>query len=243
MVTILTAHQPLYIPYCGFFQKVSMADVFCLWDDVQYTQDSYINKNSIKNGNGQLLLTVPIHTENFMDKTIKDMTIDNTHGWRKNHWSSITVSYGANAPYFESYKDFFEDVYRRDWEKIVDLDEHILRYLLKELKINAEFLKASDLHFEGKKNDRILDMCLKLNADLLIFGQTGETYADTAMFEAKGVKLHFQKYKHPRYPQLYGQFIPNLSIIDLLFCFGEKSYDILTKNNLTKQDLIKKYLA
>lgn len=240
---MLTAHQPQYLPWLGLFQKISMSDVFCLWDDVQFTQDSFIHRNNIKNPNGPLLLTVPIHTENFMEKTIKDMDIDNGHAWKRNHWNSISFSYAANAPYFESYKDFFEDTYKKDWEKIVDLDEHILRYMLKELKIEVEFLKSSGLQFEGKKNDRILDMCLKLNADVLVFGQTGETYADEAMFAEKGVKLYFQKYKHPKYPQLYGNFTPNLSAIDLLFCFGEKSRDILTKNNPTREDIVKKFSA
>jgi hypothetical protein len=241
MTKILTAHQPLYIPWLGFFQKVAMSDIFCLWDDVQFTPDAYIHRNRIKGPNGPILLTVPIHLKDYLEKTIKDMEIDNSQNWRRVHWNTMLVSYERKAPYFNSYKDFFEGIYKREWHKISDLDEYILKYLFKELKINVEFLKASELHFEEKKSDRVLDMCLKLNADLYIFGEGGEKYADRGKFLENGMKIHFQKYKHPDYPQLYGDFATNLSVLDLLFCFGERSYDIMTRGNPTKEDIIKKY--
>jgi hypothetical protein len=241
MVSVLTAHQPLYIPWLGFFQKVSMSDVFCLWDDVQFTPDGYIHRNRIKGPNGPILLTVPVHMKNYYEKTINNIHIDNSQKWKKAHWNSILVSYAKKAPYFKSYSDFFEDVYRREWDVISDLDEHLLKYLFKELRINVDFIKASDLHFEGKKSDRILDMCNQLNADLYIFGEGGEKYADKAMFQEKGMKICFQRYRHPEYPQLYGNFVPNLSVLDLLFCYGEKSADILKADNPGKEHLIKKY--
>lgn len=243
MVRVLTAHQPLYLPWLGFFQKVSMSDTFCLWDDVQFTNDSFIHRNSIKSPNGPVLLTVPIHMENFKDKTIRDMDIDNTQAWSSKHWNTISTAYGSSAPYFESYRDFFEDVYKRKWEKIIDLDEYLIKHLFKELKISVDYVKASDIGFEGKKNDRILDMCVKMNSDILIFGQSGETYADLTKYREAGKALHFQKYRHPKYPQLYGPFVPNLSIVDLLFCYGEKAGEILAKNNPTRQELISKYLS
>lgn len=241
MVSVLTAHQPLYMPWLGFFQKVSMSDVFCLWDDVQFTPDGYIHRNRIKGPNGPMLLTVPVHMKNYYETTINNIHIDNSQKWKKAHWNSIIVSYAKKAPYFKSYSDFFEDVYRRDWDVISDLDEHLLKYLFKELRINVEFIKASDLHFEGKKSDRILDMCNQLKADMYIFGEGGEKYADKAMFQEKGMKIYFQKYRHPEYPQLYGNFVPNLSVLDLLFCYGEKSADILKADNPGKEHLIKKY--
>jgi len=241
MTTILTAHQPLYLPWIGFFHKVSMSDIFCMWDDVQFSPTDYIHRNRIKGPNGWIWLTVPVHTHGHRDMTIREMPIDNSQNWRRIHWNSIQVSYGSKAPYYDSYSDFFEDAYQKNWERIADLDEYLLRYLLKELGISVEFLKASDHRFEGKKSDRVLDMCLRLGADVYIFGELGEEYADTDEFAAQGVKVYFQNYRHPVYPQLYGDFVSHLSAIDLLFCFGEKARDILTKKNPTRQDLIKKF--
>lgn len=218
-----------------------MSDEFCLWDDVQFSPNYYTHRNLIKNPNGPILLTVPIHTRDHREKTIKDMQIDNSHNWQRIHWNSLKIAYEKKAPYFECYSDFFEQVYQKKWEYIVDLDEYLLKYLLNELGISVTFLKASEQQFEGEKSERVLDMCIKLGANLYIFGEMGEEYADKASFQEKGVKLYFQKYKHPVYPQLYGDFVTHLSVLDLLFCFGEKSYEILTRGNPTKEDLIKKF--
>jgi hypothetical protein len=182
MSTILTAHQPLYIPWLGFFQKLSMSDIFCLWDDVQFSPTDYIHRNRIKSPNGPVWLTVPIHSKDHREKTIKDMCIDTSQNWRRVHWNSLVVSYGKKAPFFECYSTFFEDIYKKDWEKIADLDECILKYLIKELGISVTFIKASEQHFEGKKSERVLDMYEKLGADLYIFGEMGEDYADKTLF-------------------------------------------------------------
>lgn len=241
MTTILTAHQPLYIPWLGFFQKISMSDVFCVLDDVQFTPNDYIHRNRIKGPNGPVWLTIPVKTKGHLDKTINDITIDNSQTWKRKHWISLVVAYGKKAPYFESYSDFFKDTYKREWERVVDIDIHILQYLLKELGISVTFLRSSEQHFEGKKSERVLDMCQKLGADMYIFGEMGKNYADTAKFSKHSISIYFQKYKHPIYPQLYGNFVSHLSVLDLLFCFGEKSYDIITMNNPQKVDLMKKF--
>ena len=238
MTTILTAHQPLYLPWLGFFHKVAMSDVYVFMDDVQFINNDYIHRNKIKTSEGWTWLTVPILSDEHLNKKIKDMQIDNKKRWNKKHWKSIYFSY-AKAPYFESYSDFFEEVYKKNWDKITDLDEYLLRYLLKELGISVKFVKASEQNFEGQKSDRVLDMCVKLGADAYIFGELGKDYANVEDFEKKGIKVYFQNYKHPVYPQLYGEFVSRLSIIDLLFCYGERSYDILMKNNPTKEDLIR----
>lgn len=239
MTTVLTAHQPLYLPWLGFFHKIACSDVFCLWDDVQFIQKDFIHRNKIKNPNGPMWLTVPVHTKGYRDKVINDMVIDNSKHWRKNHWKSILISY-QKAPYFDSYKDFFEDLYRTQWEKIAELDEQIIRYLLKELGIDVKFLKASELNFEGTKSDRVLDMCIKLEADVYIFGALGKDYARVEDFEKKNIKVYFQNYNHPTYPQLFNDFEPNLSIIDLLFNYGEKSFECLMDGNVTKKDIMTK---
>jgi hypothetical protein len=237
MTTILTAHQPLYLPWLGFFHKVAMSDIFVFMDDVQFINDDYIHRNKIKMPTGWIWLTVPILSKEHLNKKIKDMQIDNDKNWNKKHWKSISSNY-AKAPYFESYKDFFENIYEKKWDNLADLDECLLKYLLKELKISVKLIKASEQNFEGKKSDRILDMCMKLGADAYIFGELGKNYADVEDFENKGVKVYFQKYVHPVYSQLHGDFVSHLSIIDLLFCYGEKSYDILMRENPTRDDLI-----
>ena len=238
MMTVLTGHQPLYLPWLGFFHKVAMSDVYVFMDDVQFINEDYIHRNKIKGPTGWVWLTVPVLSKDHLDKTIREMYIDNKKMWNKKHWKSIYYNY-SKAPYFESHADFFEKTYKKKWDKIADLDEYLLKYLFKELGISTKFVKASEQNFEGKKSERILDMCTKLGADAFVFGKMGMDYADIKSFEGKNIKVYFQNYKHPTYQQLYGEFISHLSIVDLLFCHGEKSRDILMEGNPTREDLIK----
>ena len=110
-----------------------------------------------------------------------------------------------------------------------DLNEHILKIFLKELNIKINFLKASDYDFTGKGSELVLDMCKKL-ADYYIFGEQGKNYADEREFQKNEIKIFFQKYNHPKYTQLHGKFISNLSVIDLLFNEGSNSLEKIVKN-------------
>ncbi len=113
----------------------------------------------------------------------------------------------------------------------------MLKWFLEQLDIKIEFSKASDYKFEGTKSDLVLNMCKQLGADLYIFGELGKDYAKVDDFKEHGIRVIFQEYKHPVYPQMFGDFIPNLSVIDLLFNCGPNSRDIIMSNNLTKNEL------
>jgi len=235
---ILTAHQPVYLPWLGLFHKIALADKYVLLNEVQYLHRDWMNRNKIKTGSGLIWLTVPVlHKEHRGDITSKKK-IYNDDNWMKKHLDAIYFNY-KKTPFFEDYYPFFEDVYNKEWLFLADLNEYMLKWFLKELNINTEFVKDSDYTFEGDKSDLIVDMCKKLGADTYIFGKLGKDYAIKQDFDNAGIKLIFQDYNHPQYPQRFGEFAPNLSIIDLLFNCGPKSYEILMSNNMIKSDLKK----
>ena len=183
-------------------------------------------------------LTVPVLTKGHRERTIKEILINNSINWRKKHWKSILLAY-KKAPFFNKYSDFLEDVYKREWELLTELNEHMLKWFLDVLGIKVTFLDASEFHFSGEKSDLVLDMCKCLKADIYIFGEMGKDYANIELFEKEDIKIIFQEYKHPGYPQLHGNFISHISILDLLFNCGDSSLDILMEGNLTKEDIIK----
>ena len=237
---VLTAHQPVYLPWLGLFHKIAISDAFCYFDDVQYLKKDWNNRNKIKTPNGAIWLTVPVLTKNYREKPIRQIEINNSINWRKKHWKSIYLSY-KKASYFNQYADFFEDVYNKEWRYLTEINEYMLKWFLKELGIKVKYYKASELNFKGYKSGLIFDMCKKIGADIYIFGTLGKDYAKEENFNKKGIKIYFQDYKHPVYQQLYGEFIPYMSIVDLLFNCGNKSLEILMQNNIIKQDLITKY--
>jgi hypothetical protein len=136
MVTILTAHQPSYLPWLGFFHKLAISDIYVSLDTVQYEKNSFINRNKVKTPNGVVWLTVPVMTKGHLSKTINDMKINNSAKWKIKHWKTLLLY--QKTPYFENYYDFFEKTYMKDWEFLADLNEHLLKFFLKELNINVK---------------------------------------------------------------------------------------------------------
>jgi hypothetical protein len=122
---------------------------------------------------------------------------------------------------------------------LTEFNEHFLLWILDVLKIKVNYCRASDLHFKGQKSDLVLDMCKKLGADIYIFGAQGENYCDKKSFENAGIKPVFQKYNHPVYPQLWGEFAPYMSVIDLIFNVGaESAKEIIINGNIQKINLL-----
>lgn len=240
IMTILTAHQPSYLPWLGLFHKIAISDKYVYLDSVQFEKNSFSNRNKIKLAQGPVWLTVPVLLKDHFKKTIKEIEIDNSRDWRNSHWKSIYLNY-KKAPFFPRYSDFFENVYKKEWHYLTDLNEYMLKWFLKELGININYCKASEFNFEGYKSYLVLDMCKKLKADLYVFGILGKGYAKEEDFVKENTKIYFQDYNHPEYPQLWKGFMPNMSVIDLLFNCGEKSLEILMQGNITKEELIKKF--
>ncbi|NWG87658.1 MAG: WbqC family protein [Hydrogenophilaceae bacterium] len=234
---ILTAHQPVYLPWLGLFHKIALADMFISFNQVQYQPKDWNNRNQIKTQQGPIWLSVPVLRKGYLEKTISDLEINNSEPWARKHWKSLQVAY-AKAPYFKRYADYFQDIYARRWERLVDLNETMLKGFLDILGIPVPVRSAGEWQFQGEKSDLVLDMCRQVGASDYIFGAMGRDYADIAAFDAAGIKAHFQDYVHPVYPQLHGDFVSHLSIVDLLFNCGDESRDILLSGNLTRADLL-----
>ena len=229
---ILTAHQPCYLPWLGLFHKIYLSEMFCLFDIAQYQTKDFNNRNKIKTNNGEIWLTVPVESKEHFSKKICDIRIIN-NGWNRKQIKSISLTY-KKAPYYDNYFDGLDSILSRKYEYLTDLNLDIMRYLLDCLDIMVPVVKASDYNFTGYKSDLVLDMCVTLGASKYIFGSQGKNYANVESFADKGIDVYFQDYHHPAYKQLYGEFIPYMSVIDLLFNEGPDSRNILLSGNITK---------
>ena len=227
---ILTAHQPVYMPWLGLFHKIALADVFCYFDIVQYQKKDYNNRNKIKTKNGELWLSVPVQSKNHLEKNVSEILIIQDE-WVKKHIKSIELNY-KKTPFFDLYFPRIKSILINESEKSLGwLNFQLLEYFLACLDINTPVVKASDYNFKGRGSDLVLDMCIELGADKYIFGEQGKNYADIGSFKEAGIEVYFQKYKHPIYKQVGWGFIPYMSIIDLLFNKGNESFKILMSKN------------
>ena len=234
---ILTAHQPVYLPWLGLFHKIALAETFVYFDQVQYLPKDWMNRNKIRTKSGSIWLTVPVLRKGYRDLKTSEIEINNSIDWQKKHLRSISLNY-KKSPYFENYIPFFEDVYSRKWKFLGELNEYMLKWFLDELGIKVNFLNANDFKFQGEKSSLILNMCKELNASTYIFGMLGKDYADVQEFEKNDIGLIFQNYNHPKYSQLYREFISHMSVIDLLFNHGPKSLEIILSNNISQKSII-----
>ena len=222
-------HQPMYLPWLGLFDRIYRCDTFVLLDNVSYSKNYFINRNKIKTVDGWMWLTIPVLTKGHFGQLIKDVQIDNTTQWQKQHWKSIYYSY-HKAPFFHKYADFFENVYKHEWTYLIDIIEELLYSILKVLRINTTIIKSSELNLAGKKEELILNICKSLKADEYLSGPDGKDYLNLELWQKNNIKVIFHNYCYPQYLQLHGNFLPQMSIIDLLNNCGDESLNILSKN-------------
>jgi len=227
--------QPGYLPWLGFFEQMHKSDVFVIYDDVQYDKDGWRNRNRIKTPKGAQWLTVPVHVK-FEDKLfIKDIKIDNSVNWMKRHLFSIKQNY-AKSLWYEKYINIFEEAYSKKWNYLIDVDMFFINKIKDCLGIKDKKLTmSSSLNIKGDRLDRIMAICKTFKIDTFYEGSAGKNYIDEDYFNKNGIKVEYQDYKHPKYNQLYGEFVSYLSTIDLLFNHGDESLSILTGNILKER--------
>lgn len=227
---IVAAHQPHYLPWLGYLDKLAKADLFVVMDDLQYEAQNFQNRQRVKINSGATWLTVPLLHGAQSDR-ICDKRIDNgaagKHAWTHRHWQTLETHY-RRAPYFARYADEVRDIYSRTWTSLLELDMRMLDLARTWLGIKVPIIRSSGLALQGQKTDRILDMCKKVGARAYLSGGGGSTgYLDVEQLGRNGVGVIWQHFEHPRYPQRYGSFVSHLGFFDLIFNVGPEAHAAL----------------
>ena len=222
---IAAIHQPQYIPWLGYMNKMAAADIFIFLDTVQFKKNDWQNRNRIKKAGGWQWMTVPV-CYHYPEK-ISEVKINNKSRWREKHWQTLITNYNR-APYFETYADFFRDTFNRKWELLIDLNIHIIKFLAGVWSLKAHIMKASQLgaNHEDPTN-RLVGICKELKADTYLSGKDGPKYMDINQFYNNNISICYQEFYSDAYPQLFEEFIPDLSSIDLLFNCGPEGKKII----------------
>ena len=222
----ISIHQPVYLPWLGFFKKVESCDVFVFLDDVQYEKNGYQNRNKIRTKEGEMWLTVPVKAKSHT--LLKDVKIEKLSKWKIKHLKSIEINY-SKTNYFEKYWNDFEKIFQLEYDNLIEINTKIIKFIMKNLDINTKIIFSSDLNISESGSERILKICKELKADTYLSGVGGKDYLKLNEFEDQSINVQFQNFHHPVYTQAYEKFIPNMASIDLLFNEGENSKKILNK--------------
>jgi hypothetical protein len=215
---IVSVHQPQYLPWLGYFHKIAKSDCFVFLDEVQYKVREYQNRNRIRIKDGDIWLTVPIISKGKGRQNICEVEIDNDFPWAKRHLKSLKDWY-ARAGFLSGHIGFFEEVYSRKWDKLVDLNIYIIDYLLTQFGITPPVYSESKLGTTKMSTERIIEICDKLKADTYLSGIGGKDYLEQKKFDEAGIKLIYQDFTHPVYRQ---QFMADKSDFLRLTCCSTK---------------------
>lgn len=222
---IVAAHQPQYLPWPGYFDKMDRCEVFCYLDDVQYKKNEWQNRNRIKTANGWQWLTVPVRYH-FPEKICEVQPAPEVF-WQRKHLQALVSNYGK-APYFSEVMEALQPLYDRQWANLAELNISMSERLRALLGIRPQtILRSSQMVLRQEPNDRLVDICKRVGADTYLAGAGGGQYMNLERFGEQGVKVIFQNYRPPVYPQRFEGFVSQLSVLDLLFNCGPHSIEIL----------------
>jgi hypothetical protein len=224
---IISANQPYFCPYPGFFYKACRSDVLVLLDEVQFPRGTtWINRNRFKNDQGFLWLTIPVWKKGLGLQQINRVRICREGRWPRKHLQSLRTAY-AHAPYLGDHLSFLEEVFTRPREMLLDLNLAIIRYLMDSLHINTRLVLLSELGIAARGTQLLIEISKALGASTFLASSQAIKYLDARLLEANGIELSFFTWEAPIYPQLWGDFLANLSTFDLLFDCGPKALDII----------------
>jgi len=212
---IVSMHQPNYLPYLGFFQKMANADLFIFLDVVQLSIGGYTRRVRIRTKEGSDWLSIPMDSANRF-RSIDEAVLLPDVRWRKKHRNLLSANYDQ-APFYD--REFVEAYYREPFTTLREMNEYGISYLAKRLGITTKTIRASDLPIDRtlKSTELLVEVLSRARAKVFISGSTGRNYLDETKFAEAGIELSYADFHPHPYPQRWPGFVPYLSAIDLVF--------------------------
>jgi len=213
-------HQPNYLPYIGYFQKMELSDMFVILDNVKFSKDSYIQRTKIRTPDNWMWLTIPIEKK-YASRYIKDVSLPTDKKWLRKHKISIISNY-SKCPFFD--EEFIEEYFieGENFKKLQEWNEFGIFYLKDRLNIKTDIIKASDLNLDEnlKSTDLLVEIVNQVGGDTYISGAGGRKYMDISKFGKNDISLEYFEFEPFEYQQRWNGFEPYLSAMDLMFNLG-----------------------
>lgn len=221
IMSVVGIHQPNYLPYIGFFDKMKKSDIFIIYDDAQFNKGDFQHRNKIRISNGWKWLTVPVEKKHVPINQIKirnDLKISGIN-WQEAHFKEIYDNYGK-TPYYGKYEDGLRKIYEQQYDLLVDLNTKLIKFMMKSFAIDTEIIYSSEFGFKTNSTEKIVDLISAVGGDVYFSGPAGKNYMDIELLDKNDIQVVFQDFEHPVYKQQYDDFIPNMSALDALLNVG-----------------------
>ena len=216
--------QSNYIPWKGYFDMIAAVDEFILYDDMQFTRRDWRNRNQIKTPQGAQWLTVPVKVKGKYHQTIRETEIEGAQ-WARDHWKALSQNY-RRAACFKEIADWLEPLYLAEPPThLSQVNRRFIEAICEYLGIRTTISNSWDYPLSDGKSERLADLCASACGGEYISGPAARDYIDEAVFAQRGIKLTWFDYAgYPEYPQLWGEFIHGVTILDLLFNCGKDAH-------------------
>lgn len=216
---IISIHQPDYIPYLGYYYKISKSNKFVFLEDCQFSNDNMHNWNRIKTSQGECKLKIPVNY--FFGDSINKVKTRDELNWKEKHLKTIKMNY-SRSEYFNIIFPKFEEILLRDYDNLADLNIAISTWIIHEFGFKVEIFRSSNMNINTLHEERVIDICNLLNGNVYLSGNGAKAYQIEEHFIKKGVKLIYTDYNPILYKQMWGKngFLKNLSILDYIFNCG-----------------------
>ena len=219
--------QPTYLPWSGYFGLIDYVDEFILLDTVQFSKRSWQQRNQIKTSKGPMWLTVPVKSKGLQSQKIYDVKIDTTRDFPNTHIRAIELNFSKTS-YYKEYAPSLIKILETEYDRLSTLTLELITWLCRSLGITTPLILASELDVTGTRAELLASICQKIGASSYVSPPGSKIYLDESdALEKRNIDLTYFNYEHPSYSQLYGDFTPNMSVIDLLFNTGPESKSIL----------------
>lgn len=228
-MTRVAIMQPTYLPWLGYFGLMKSVDLFILLDSVQFARRSWQQRNQIKTANGPIWLTVPVLSKGKRDQLISEVEIDRSRDFPQSHQTALEVNY-KKAPYFDAHAPQLLSLLGADNRHLADLTIGVIVWLRDALGITTPIRRSSEFEGVGAKAELLASLCDRVGATEYISPPGSKDYLDESdAFARRGMPLHYFNFTHPEYSQRFGDFLPHMSVIDLLFNCGPESLSLIEK--------------
>jgi len=216
---IVVIHQPDFLPYLGFFHRLMLADCYVALDTVQRSSSSrtWTNRDKIKTKHGEKWITIGVQ-KSPLETPINEVLLNHSD-WRNDNLNLIRENY-RTADYYDEIFPYIEKFYSFECDLLWEFTMRSILLLVDLFGIEVEIVYAHDLNPVGRKSELLVDILKKVNATTYLSGVGARDYHRQEPFDEAGIEVIWQDFKHPVYPQQFGEFIPYLSSIDLLFNCG-----------------------
>lgn len=233
--------QSMLFPWVGMLEQIKLADFFVRYDDVQYSKGSFVNRVQLKFPDGPRWMTVPLQSFSFGQR-IDEIKTSNSRDWRQQHLQLLIRSL-EGTPYFNDAIDLVEAVYKSHHDNIGELSYASLRALVDYFGLaeNCQFIDARDLDIPGNGTDRVLSIVQHLKGGVYVTGHGARNYLDHNKFEYAGISVQYMRYRCLSYPQLYGDFNPYLSALDLVANCGPEGVRYIQSTTIDKKEFDNEY--